>query len=201
MAGKNADEKRRQKENEEKTKQYNQLPPYLKKKLGERKGRMKKDEQYLRQMKRKLGMDMGNQVYATPKEVGKKVDAQSMVEAVLELGLKEEDLEGIQRDLDVIEIMLKEGVEIDCEEHNSNEENKYLINKVNDVRNTVKLRGLNMIKEVEEWREDIRKVLEPYAMEILSIEATKFTSKRLGKESFTENMTEDTWSASNLMIT
>ena len=69
MTGKNADEKRRQKENEEKTKQYNQLPPYLKKKLGERKERMKKDEKYLRQMKRKLGMDMGNRLYATPKEV------------------------------------------------------------------------------------------------------------------------------------
>ena len=74
-------------------------------------------------MKRKLVMDIGNQLYATPNEVGRRVDAQSMVEVVQELGL-EEQLEGIQRDWDMIEIMLKDEVEIDPESHNTNEENK-----------------------------------------------------------------------------
>ena len=43
---KNMEEKTRQKENEERTRQYNQLPPYMKKKLGERKEQWKKDENY-----------------------------------------------------------------------------------------------------------------------------------------------------------
>ena len=51
-----------------------------------------------------------------------------MIEVVQELGLEEEQLEGIQRDWDMIEIMLKDDVEIDLETHNSNEENKYMIN-------------------------------------------------------------------------
>ena len=103
-----------------------------------------------------------------------------MIEVVQELGLEEEQLEGIQRDWDMIEIMLKDDVEIDLDLHNSNEENKYLINRVKDIKNTVKLRGLNLLKDADDWKEYIRRVMEPYAVEIFSIEATKFTSKRLG---------------------
>ena len=135
-AKKNLEEKMRQKENEERNKQYNQLPPYLKKKLGERREQMKKDEKYLKQLKRKLRMDMGNQLYATSKETGARVDAQSMVEVVQELGLEEDKLEGVQREGDAVEIRLKDGVEVDLEKHNSNEENKYVVNRVRDLKMT-----------------------------------------------------------------
>ena len=163
-AKKNLEEKMRQKENEERNKQYNQLPPYLKKKLGERREQMKKDEKYLKQLKRKLRMDMGNQLYATSKETGARVDAQSMVEVVQELGLEEDKLEGVQREGDAVEIRLKDGVEVDLEKHNSNEENKYVVNRVRDLKNVVKLKGLNLLKNTDDWIGIIEKVMKPFAV-------------------------------------